>query len=127
MFDVPQTGAAVQALEGLARDEQHDDRGEDSRDDDGPEVFEDHTVGVHQPHAVGYEEQRHGPQQEARRGTHRFGPHPAHAQRREEQDHADDVPRDISSGHEAQRIADEPEKQDVEKSDHVRFCLRPQR
>ena len=41
LFDVPQAGAAVQALEGLAGDDQHEDRRDDSRDEDGPEVFED--------------------------------------------------------------------------------------
>ena len=89
--DVPQAGAAVQALEGLAGDDQHEDRRDDSRDEDGPEVFEDHPVGVHQPHAVGDEEERHGSQQEFRRRTHGLGFDPTHAERREKQDHADDV------------------------------------
>ena len=107
MFDVPQTGAAVQALEGLARDEQHDDRGDDSRDDDGPEVFEDHAVGVHQPHPVGHEKERHGPQQEPRRGAHRLGPHPAQAQRSKEQDHADDEQSHTGKGAGLEALAQE--------------------
>ena len=90
-FEVPQAGAAVQALEGFAGDDQHEDRRDDSRDEDGPEVFEDHPVGVHQPHAVGDEEECHGPQQEPGCGTYRFGFDPMQAQGCEEQDHADDV------------------------------------
>ena len=113
-------GPAVQALAG---DDQHEDRRDDSRDADGPEGFEDHPVGVHQPHPVGHEKERHGPQQEPRRGAHRLGPHPAQAQRSKEQDHADDVARHVTSGDKAQRIAYEPEKKNLKKSCHRRSTL----
>ena len=91
MPDAPQARTAVQALEGLPRDEQDDDRRDDARNHDRPQIVENHPVGVHQPHAVGDEEECHGPQQEPGCGTYRFGFDPMQAQGCEEQDHADDV------------------------------------
>ena len=121
LADVPQAGAAVETLECFARDEEHENRGDDPRHDDRPEVFEDDPVGVHQPHAVGHEEEGHGPEQEARGGTHPFGGHPPQAEACEEEDHPDDVPRDVTSREQAQGVARKPEKEDVEKSCHIRY------
>ena len=115
---MPQAGAAVQALEGLSGNEDHENGRDDPRDENGPEVFENHAVGDHEAHAVGYEEERHRPEQEAGRRTYAVGRHPFQTKGGEEQDHADDVARDIAARQQAQGVAREPEKEDVEESRH---------
>ena len=102
----------------MPRHAKHYNHRKDACHHDRPQVVQNDMVRVDQPHAVGHEKERHAPQQEASGRPHGLGFHPSQRERCKEQDHADDVARDIASGEAAQRIARQPAQQYAKHSAH---------